>query len=82
MRLSFAVGAFTSGLQPLEIVTALRQRHEAGEKYYGVDVRQGCVTDVLEKKVVQPMHVTLSAVELAAETVAMIMKIDDIVMCR
>lgn len=45
-------------------------------------MRQGCVSDVKQRRVLQPLLVTLSAVQLAAEAVAMILKIDDIVMCR
>ena len=37
---------------------------------------------MLDENVVQPLLVTASAIELATETVAMIMKIDDIVTAR
>ncbi|KAL8446149.1 hypothetical protein Emag_004779 [Eimeria magna] len=74
--------AENAGLQPLEVVTALRQQHASGNVNSGIDVRQGCVSDVVQRRVLQPLLVTLSAVQLAAEAVAMILKIDDIVMCR
>ncbi len=43
---------------------------------------QGCITNMLEENVVQPLLVTSSAITLATETVRMIMKIDDIVPTR
>lgn len=49
---------------------------------WGINVRKGTVTDMLEEGVLQPLLVSMSAIELAAETVIMILKIDDIVACR
>ncbi len=40
---------------------------------------QGAITNILEENVVQPLLVSTSAVNLAAETVRSILKIDDIV---
>ncbi|KAI8826073.1 uncharacterized protein EV422DRAFT_563882 [Fimicolochytrium jonesii] len=40
------------------------------------------ITNILEENVVQPLLVSTSAINLAAETVKMIMKIDDIVAVR
>ncbi|CDJ45473.1 T-complex protein 1 subunit delta [Eimeria tenella] len=74
--------AENAGLQPLEVVSELRHQHAMGKTSSGIDIRQGCVTDMLQRQVLQPLLVTLSAVQLAAEAVAMILKIDDIVMCR
>eukprot|EP00866_Antonospora_locustae_P002409 jgi/Antlo1/2409/1405 len=44
----------------------------------GVNVRLGCVGDMAEEEVVQPMKVSLSAIELALETVITILMVDDI----
>ncbi len=40
---------------------------------------QGTITNILEENVVQPLLVSLSALNLATETVRMLLKIDDIV---
>ena len=71
--------AENAGLNPISIVTELRNRHLQGEKNAGINVRKGCITNILEENVVQPLLVSISAIELASETVRMIMKIDDIV---
>lgn len=74
--------AENAGLQPISIVTELRNAHNAGGKTFGVNVRKGCVTDMQEENVVQPLLVSSSALKLATECVCMILKIDDIVLSR
>jgi len=74
--------AENAGLHPISIVTELRNRHAKGEKNAGINVRKGTITNILEENVVQPLLVSTSAIRLATETVAMILKIDDIVAVR
>lgn len=74
--------AENAGLNPIENVTELRNLHAAGNKYHGMNVRKGTVTNMLEENVVQPLLVTTSALSLATECVKMILKIDDIVPTR
>ena len=70
------------GLNPIKIVTKLRREHALGNKYAGINVRKGQITNILEEKVIQPLLVTTSAINLATECVRMILKIDDIVATR
>merc|ERR1712194_913011 len=65
-----------------EIVTKLRAAHAKGEKYAGINVKKGCISDMSEEKVVQPLLVSTSCFKMATETVRMILKIDDIVLTR
>lgn len=44
----------------------------------GVADAQGIISNILEENVVQPLLVSTSALELATETVALILRIDDI----
>eukprot|EP00696_Hemimastix_kukwesjijk_P012474 gnl/Hemi2/25685_TR8624_c0_g1_i1.p1 gnl/Hemi2/25685_TR8624_c0_g1~~gnl/Hemi2/25685_TR8624_c0_g1_i1.p1 ORF type:complete len:535 (+),score=204.76 gnl/Hemi2/25685_TR8624_c0_g1_i1:54-1658(+) len=74
--------AENAGLNPINVVTDLRNRHVNGETSAGINVRKGCVTNILEENVVMPLLVPLSAISLAVETVRMILKIDDIVMTK
>lgn len=71
-----------AGLNPISIVTELRNLHAQGNKYHGINVRKGTVTNMVEENVVQPLLVTMSALTLATECVRMILKIDDIVPVR
>nr|CAI5821476.1 unnamed protein product [Callosobruchus analis] len=71
--------AENAGLNAIQTVTELRNRHAKGEISAGINVRKGAITDILEENVVQPLMVSTSALSLATETVRSILKIDDIV---
>ncbi|EJD42226.1 T-complex protein 1, partial [Auricularia subglabra TFB-10046 SS5] len=74
--------AENAGLNPIAIVTELRNRHALGEVNAGINVRKGLISNILEEEVVQPLLVSTSAVELATETVGLILKIDEILWSR
>ena len=75
--------AENAGLNSIKVVTDLRHRHDMGEKNAGVSIRSGGVkTNIADEKVLQPLLVSTSAIELAAETVKMILRIDDIALSR
>lgn len=71
--------AENAGLRPINVVTDLRNRHALGQRYTGINVKEGIISDMFEEDVVQPLLVTLSAVKLATETTRMILKIDAII---
>jgi T-complex protein 1 subunit delta len=76
--------AENAGLRSVEIVTALRSAHAAGNKYAGLDLKKGAIEmDVgANLKILQPLLVSLSAIKMATETVRMILKIDDLIMVK
>lgn len=74
--------AENAGLNAMNIVTELRNRHVKGEKFDGINVRRGAITNMSEESVLQPLLVDTSAVTLATECVRAILKIDDIVPTR
>lgn len=75
--------AENAGLNSIKVVTDLRHRHEMGEKNAGVSIKSGGVnTNISKENVLQPLLVSTSAIELAAETVKMILRIDDIALSR
>lgn len=76
--------AENAGLHAIPIVTELRNRHATGGEFktHGVNIRRGGVSCMLEENVVQPLLVSLSAIQLATECVAMLMKIDDLIQTR
>lgn len=74
--------AENAGMDPINFVTELRNRHIAGEKFCGLNVRKNTILNMLEENVVQPSLVSISALTLATECVRMILKIDDIVLSR
>jgi T-complex protein 1 subunit delta len=75
--------AENAGLNSIKVVTDLRHRHAQGEKNAGVSIRSGGVKDnMADENVLQPLLVSTSALELAAETVKLILRIDDIALSR
>ncbi|KAK0618207.1 hypothetical protein B0T17DRAFT_592063 [Bombardia bombarda] len=75
--------AENAGLNSIKVVTELRHRHEMGEKNAGVSIKSGGVnSNIVKENVLQPLLVSTSAIELAAETVKMILRIDDIALSR
>merc|ERR1712169_142493 len=75
--------AENAGLNSIKVVTDLRHRHEMGEKNAGVSIKSGGVnTNISKENVLQPLLVSTSSIELAAETVKMILRIDDIALTR
>mmetsp|Transcript_6757 Transcript_6757/g.21815 ORF Transcript_6757/g.21815 Transcript_6757/m.21815 type:complete len:552 (-) Transcript_6757:66-1721(-) len=74
--------AENSGLNAIDIVSALKARHVAGDKNAGINVRKGTVSDILAENIVQPLLVNSSALSLATETVVLLLKVDDFVMTR
>lgn len=74
--------AENAGLNPINVVTELRNRHEKGEKYAGVSVRRSGASNTYDEHVLQPVLVTTSAITLAAECVKSILRIDDIAFSR
>ncbi|KAL1496000.1 hypothetical protein AB1Y20_014636 [Prymnesium parvum] len=74
--------AENAGLDAIQVVTELRNRHAAGETSAGINVRKGRVSNILEENVVVPLLVHTSAINLATECVRLILKIDDVVVTR
>merc|ERR1712070_497189 len=74
--------AENAGLNPMNIVTELRNRHVNGEPFAGINVRKGTITNMHDENVLQPLLVDTSAITLATECVRAILKIDDIVPTR
>jgi T-complex protein 1 subunit delta len=75
--------AENAGLNSIKVVTDLRHRHALGEKNAGVSIKSGGVkNNIAEENVLQPLLVSTSAIELASETVKLILRIDDIALSR
>jgi len=83
--------AENAGLNSIKVVTEMRARHAKGENNVGVSIKRGGVGVMGgdEKSaagsgegVMQPLLVSTSAIELASETVKMILRIDDIALSR
>ena len=71
--------AENSGLDPIDILTGLKARHDAGEKWAGVDVMSGEIVDSWAKGVIEPLKIKTQAVKSASEVAELILRIDDVI---
>ena len=74
--------AENAGLNPIRLVTELRNQHNNGFASAGINVKKGIISDMWEEHVVQPLLVNLSEISLSTECVGMILKIDDLIPVR
>ena len=71
--------AENSGLDPIDMLVALRSAHEAGKTNFGLDVDAAKPADMVRAGVVEPLRVKTQAINSAAEAAVMILRIDDII---
>ena len=68
-----------AGLDPIDILSELRARHEKGETWAGIEVHEGKVKDMKKLEVYDPLAVKKQAIKSATEAATMILKIDDVI---
>jgi len=71
--------AENAGLDPIDIISELRARHEKGEIWAGVEVISGKISNMAEAHVFEPLAVKKQVIKSATEAATMILKIDDII---
>ena len=71
--------AENAGLDPIDILVALRAAHDQGKISHGVGVFDGIVVDAFDTGVIEPLKVKTQAIKSAAEAAEMILRIDDVI---
>lgn len=72
--------AENAGLDPIDIMVALRSEHEKADgKYFGIDVNTGKIKNMFDLKVLEPLRVKQQVIKSAVEAANMILKIDDLI---
>ncbi len=71
--------AENGGLDPIDILTELKAKHNAGEKWAGVDVNTGKTIDAWKAGVIEPLKIKTQAVKSASEVAELILRIDDVI---
>jgi thermosome len=71
--------AENAGLDPIDIISELRARHEDGQTWAGVDVFNGKVADMNKEDVFEPLVVKKQIIKSGTEAATMILKIDDVI---
>jgi thermosome len=68
-----------AGLDPIDILSELRARHEKGETWAGIEVNSGKIQDMSKAGVLEPLSVKKQIIKSASEAASMILKIDDVI---
>ncbi|MEM2970865.1 MAG: thermosome subunit beta [Candidatus Bathyarchaeia archaeon] len=68
-----------AGLDPIDILSELRARHEKGETWTGIEVNSGKIQDMSKAGVFDPLSVKKQIIKSASEAASMILKIDDVI---
>ncbi len=71
--------AENAGLDPIDIISELRARHEKAGLWIGVDVFNSKVGDMRKADVYEPLAVKKQILKSATEAATMILKIDDVI---
>jgi archaeal chaperonin len=69
----------TAGLNPLDMIVSLRNKHKMGEFNFGIDVMNGKLSDMRKANVVEPVNIKIQAISSASEVAQMILRIDDVI---
>lgn len=71
--------AENAGLDPIDIITELKSKHDAGERTAGLNLFNNKIENVLEAKIVEPLKIKTQAISSASEVANMILRIDDVI---
>jgi len=71
--------AENAGLDPIDVLSELRARHEKNETWAGIEVNEGKPKNMEKAGVFEPLAVKKQIIKSATEAATMILKIDDII---
>jgi chaperonin GroEL (HSP60 family) len=70
--------AENAGIDPIDILTELKSRHDSGEKNAGLNLFTNKIENVLEAHIIEPLKIKTQAINSASEVAIMILRIDDV----
>jgi len=71
--------AENAGLDPIDVLTELKSRHDSGEKNVGINLLTNRIENMLESRIIEPSKIKSQAIESASEVATMILRIDDVI---
>ncbi len=70
--------AENAGLDPIDILTKLKSKHDNGEVNAGINIFNNQVQDSLHEGIIEPEKIKFQAISSATEVAVMILRIDDV----
>ena len=74
--------AENAGLDPIDMLIALRKEHKKGSKHAGINVFTGEVADMKKENVIEPIRVGSQAISSATDAAVMVLRIDDVIAAK
>ena len=75
--------AENGGLEPIDILIELRQVHDKEDgKFVGINIFTGKLQNSIENGVIEPIVVKEQAIKSAAESAALILRVDDVITAK
>ncbi len=71
--------AENAGLDPIDILTELKAKHDSGERQAGLNLFTNKIENVLNAKIIEPYKIKSQAIDSASEVATMILRIDDVI---
>jgi thermosome len=71
--------AENAGIDPIDILTELKAKHDSGEKFFGLNLFTNKVEDVMAARIIEPFKIKSQAINSASEVATMILRIDDVI---
>jgi archaeal chaperonin len=70
--------AENAGLDPIDIITEMKKRHEAGQSRDGLNLFTNQIEDTFQAGIIEPLKIKTQAISSASEVSTMILRIDDV----
>jgi len=71
--------AENAGLDPIDILTELKARHDSGDRNAGLNLFENKIDDVLQARIIEPHKIKSQAINSATDVAIMILRIDDVI---
>ncbi|MBI2671575.1 TCP-1/cpn60 chaperonin family protein [Candidatus Woesearchaeota archaeon] len=71
--------AENSGLDPIDMLTALKVEHDKGNKWAGIDANSTKIMDAWKEGVIEPLKIKTQAIRSATEVAELLLRIDDVI---
>ena len=71
--------AENAGMDPIDVLTELKSKHDAGEKNAGLNLFTNKIENVLDARIIEPYKIKTQAISSATEVANMILRIDDVI---
>ena len=71
--------AENAGLDPIEVLTELKSKHDSGERNAGLNLFTNKVENVVQSRIIEPLKIKTQAISSATDVATMILRIDDVI---